>query len=75
MIVVAGFASTIFMPLTGWLDDRYGWRGTLLVLAAARRLPRPRIVAAVMLVQGAAAIRLLPAGGTRVEQCATRRYG
>lgn len=34
MIVVAGFASTIFMPLTGWLEHRYGWRTTLLVLAA-----------------------------------------
>ncbi|GIE36656.1 MFS transporter [Actinoplanes italicus] len=34
MIVVAGFASTIFMPLTGWLTDRHGWRTTLLILAA-----------------------------------------
>ncbi len=34
MIVVAGFASTIFMPLTGLLEHRYGWRTTLLVLAA-----------------------------------------
>lgn len=34
MIVVAGFASTIFMPLTGLLEDRYGWRTTLLALAA-----------------------------------------
>ncbi|MEV0560548.1 MFS transporter [Dactylosporangium sp. NPDC050588] len=34
MIVVAGFASTVFMPLTGLLEHRYGWRGTLLVLAA-----------------------------------------
>jgi len=33
MIVVAGFASTIFMPLTGMLNERYGWRTTLLVLA------------------------------------------
>nr|WP_296069132.1 MFS transporter [uncultured Actinoplanes sp.] len=33
MIVVAGFASTIFMPLTGLLNDRYGWRTTLLLLA------------------------------------------
>jgi predicted MFS family arabinose efflux permease len=35
MIVVAGFASTIFMPLTGLLDAHLGWRHTLLVLAAA----------------------------------------
>jgi predicted MFS family arabinose efflux permease len=34
MIVVAGFASTIFMPLTGLLDERHGWRTTLLILAA-----------------------------------------
>lgn len=34
VIVVAGFASTIFMPLTGLLNQRYGWRGTLLILAA-----------------------------------------
>jgi predicted MFS family arabinose efflux permease len=34
MIVVAGFASTIFLPLTGLLVDRYGWRDALLVLAA-----------------------------------------
>ncbi|HEX2314632.1 MAG TPA: MFS transporter [Thermomonospora sp.] len=31
--VVAGFAATIFMPLTGWLTDAYGWRTALLVLA------------------------------------------
>ncbi|MCW6003595.1 MFS transporter [Micromonospora sp. CPCC 205371] len=54
VIVVAGFASTIFMPLTGVLVDRYGWRTALLVLAvlhgavtvplhawAVRRPPRP----------------------------------
>ncbi|MFB9441877.1 MFS transporter [Dactylosporangium vinaceum] len=34
MIVVAGFASTVFMPLTGLLEHRFGWRATLLVLAA-----------------------------------------
>ncbi|BEL06231.1 MFS transporter [Actinoplanes sichuanensis] len=33
MIVVAGFASTIFMPLTGRLTEHHGWRATLLVLA------------------------------------------
>lgn len=54
VIAVAGFASTIFMPLTGVLLDRYGWRTTLLVLAgihgavavplhalAVRKPPRP----------------------------------
>jgi predicted MFS family arabinose efflux permease len=33
VIVVAGFASTIFLPLTGLLVDRYGWRTALLLLA------------------------------------------
>jgi hypothetical protein len=31
--VVAGFSSSIFLPLTGLLVDRYGWRTTLLALA------------------------------------------
>ncbi|MEO3922554.1 MFS transporter [Micromonosporaceae bacterium B7E4] len=33
MILVAGFASTIFLPLTGQLVARYDWRTALLVLA------------------------------------------
>ncbi|MBQ1026804.1 MFS transporter [Micromonospora sp. C95] len=32
--IVAGFASTIFMPLTGLLVAHLGWRGALLALAA-----------------------------------------
>ncbi|WBB90818.1 MFS transporter [Verrucosispora sp. WMMC514] len=32
--IVAGFASTIFMPLTGLLVAQFGWRGALLTLAA-----------------------------------------
>lgn len=31
--VVAGFASAIFLPLTGVLVQRYGWQHTLIVLA------------------------------------------
>ncbi|WP_326640305.1 MFS transporter [Streptosporangium sp. NBC_01755] len=34
LTVVAGFASTIFLPLTGLLVDAYGWRTALVVLAA-----------------------------------------
>ena len=34
--VVAGFASTIFLPLTGWLVEEYGWRPALLTLAAVQ---------------------------------------
>ncbi|WSG47054.1 MFS transporter [Dactylosporangium sp. NBC_01737] len=32
--IVAGFASAIFLPLTGALVQRYGWQHTLLILAA-----------------------------------------
>ncbi|XVU26207.1 MFS transporter [Actinoplanes sp. CA-054009] len=38
LTVVAGFASSIFMPLTGWLVDHYGWRAALLALAAVQAL-------------------------------------
>ena len=31
--IIAGFASTIFLPLSGWLDGRYGWRQALVILA------------------------------------------
>jgi MFS family permease len=36
--VVAGFASAIFLPLTGALVDAYGWRHALLILAAVHGL-------------------------------------
>ncbi|WP_240779848.1 MFS transporter, partial [Nonomuraea zeae] len=36
--VVAGFASSIFLPLTGFLVDRYGWRQALVLLAAGYAL-------------------------------------
>jgi MFS family permease len=32
--ILAGFASTIFLPLTGWLEEAWGWRDALLILAA-----------------------------------------
>lgn len=32
--ILGGFASTVFLPLTGWLVERYDWRTALLVLAA-----------------------------------------
>jgi len=34
MTLVAGFASTVFIPLTHLLIESFGWRGALLVLAA-----------------------------------------
>ena len=33
LTIVAGFASTIFMPIEAWLVLRFGWRTALLVLA------------------------------------------
>ncbi|GAB3278733.1 MFS transporter [Actinocorallia lasiicapitis] len=36
--IVAGFASTIFMPLTGWLTDARGWRDAVLILAVVHGL-------------------------------------
>ncbi|MEU7739342.1 MFS transporter [Nonomuraea sp. NPDC049158] len=55
--VVAGFASSIFLPLTGFLVDRYGWRQALVILAigyaltavplhflAVRSRPSPEVV-------------------------------
>ena len=38
LTVVAGFASTVFLPLTGWLVEHQGWRAALLVLAAIQGL-------------------------------------
>ncbi|MFF0371196.1 MFS transporter [Micromonospora sp. NPDC005087] len=36
--IVAGFSSTIFMPLTGLLAEHLGWRGALHVLAVIHGL-------------------------------------
>lgn len=33
LTIVAGFASSIFLPLSGLLVERYGWRTTLIILA------------------------------------------
>ncbi|MFI7049820.1 MFS transporter [Streptosporangium sandarakinum] len=33
LTIVAGFASSIFLPLTGLLVDRHGWRTALVILA------------------------------------------
>lgn len=30
---LGGLASTVFFPLTGWLEQRYGWREALVILA------------------------------------------
>jgi predicted MFS family arabinose efflux permease len=39
--IVAGFASTIFLPLSGWLTDQYGWRTALLTLAVIQGVTVP----------------------------------
>ncbi|GIF08963.1 MFS transporter [Actinoplanes siamensis] len=41
LTVVAGFASTIFLPLTGWLTDQHGWRTALLILAGIHAVTAP----------------------------------
>lgn len=33
LTMVGGFASAVFLPLTGWLLTRHGWRETVLLLA------------------------------------------
>jgi MFS family permease len=46
--VAAGFASTIFLPLSGWLEESLGWREALLVLGillgAATILPHALVL-------------------------------
>jgi predicted MFS family arabinose efflux permease len=72
--VVAGFASSIFLPLTGWLVDAYGWREAVLVLAAVQavtvpvhailvRRPAYRITPAPRPGRGAGAVRTVLADG------------
>ncbi|GAA2887388.1 MFS transporter [Actinoplanes cyaneus] len=41
LTVVAGFAGTIFLPLTGWLTAQHGWRTALFVLAAVHAVTAP----------------------------------
>jgi MFS family permease len=34
LTIIAGLTSFFFLPITGWLEARYGWRGTLAIFAA-----------------------------------------
>ncbi|HEX2509155.1 MAG TPA: MFS transporter [Microvirga sp.] len=34
LLLITGFAATVFWPLTAWLESLAGWRGTLLLYAA-----------------------------------------
>jgi MFS family permease len=38
LTLIAGFASTVFWPLTGWLVEAIGWRGTYAAFAALHLL-------------------------------------
>lgn len=38
LTLIAGFASTLFWPLTGWLAEAIGWRGTYAVFAGLHLL-------------------------------------
>lgn len=62
LTVVAGFASTIYIPLSGWLVETYGWRTALVVLAL--------VLAAVTLPPHALILRDRPAatGGHRTSR-------
>jgi len=50
---VTGFTATIFIPLTAWLIEAFGWRGALQALAALQLIP------------GLLTLWLLPAGAAR----------
>ncbi|GAA3446467.1 MFS transporter [Planomonospora venezuelensis] len=46
--IVAGFASSVFLPLTGFLVQAYGWRTALVILAAVYAVPAIPLHAAVL---------------------------
>jgi predicted MFS family arabinose efflux permease len=75
MIVVAGFASTIFMPLTGRLEHRHGWRATLLILAviyAVVAVPLHALVVRRPPVRATSAPSPTPAQRRRLARAAVR---
>lgn len=65
--VVAGFASSIFLPLTGWLVAAHGWRHAVLILAAvqAATVPVHLLLIRRPAHRTAAASRGEPAGAVR----------
>jgi MFS family permease len=65
VIVVAGLASTIFMPLTGLLEHHHGWRTTLLILAT--------VYAAAAIPLHALVVRRPPAAALEHDPAAVRR--
>ncbi|TDC64385.1 MFS transporter [Micromonospora sp. KC207] len=69
--VAAGFASTIFMPLTGLLAEHCGWRDALLVLAAIHGLVTVPLHALTIRRPPSPAMRA-PAGTTRRDHAQRR---
>jgi MFS family permease len=59
---IGGFASVIYIPLSNWLIDNYGWRTALLILAAILAIGTIPIHA-LMLRRSPAAMGLEPDGG------------
>jgi predicted MFS family arabinose efflux permease len=73
--IVAGFASSIFFPLTAWLTDAVGWRAALLVLAGL--LAATAIPSHLTAVPGRNAHRLhsrVRSGATATEALRDRRF-
>jgi MFS family permease len=74
LLLLSGFSSTIFWPLTTWLAEHFGWRGTCLAFAGLHLLvctpihgvllrPRPKRVPASELI--AAPDAIVPAAKER----------
>lgn len=70
--IFAGFASTIFLPLTAWLVDLNGWRDALVTLAAILAILTimPHLL---VLRSRPEAMGLLPDGGNRSSHAQTTR--
>ncbi|RZU75075.1 putative MFS family arabinose efflux permease [Micromonospora kangleipakensis] len=72
--IVAGFASTIFMPLTGLLTEHLGWRGALLVLAVIHGLVTVPLHA-LTIRRPRSAATTAPAGPTPPDHAQRRAVG
>jgi len=66
--IVAGFASSIFLPLTGWLTTAHGWRTALLILAAIQAITVPLHACTIR----ASPLTTVPAGATVFDRGAVR---
>lgn len=61
---VAGFASTLFVPLTAWLVERVGWRAAVLALA---------VMAGAVLMPASVVLPVTPSSLPRVDPSRDRR--